>query len=124
MSPAKILKKVKDHYPELEKLPRAELRLVERALVFASRIGAGDELISQREHDELVAKIGPKGGFTPGASLRAYRYREELTQAELAEKCGVPQANISAMEKGKRPIGLKVAKRLADILNCDYKKLV
>jgi len=124
MSPSSVLKKVKENYPELNKLPKAKLRLVELALVFANRLGTEHELISQKEHDELIAKIGPKGGFTPGNSLRAYRYREELTQAELAKKSGIPQANISAMEKGKRPIGLNIAKRLADILNCDYKKLV
>lgn len=124
MSPSSVLKKVKENYPELDKLPKAKLRLVELALVFANRLGTKDELISQQEHDDLMAKIAPKGGITPGNSLRAYRYREEFTQSELAKKSGIPQANISAMESGKRPIGLNIAKRLAEILNCDYKKLI
>jgi transcriptional regulator with XRE-family HTH domain len=43
---------------------------------------------------------------------------------ELAQRARIPQSNISAMEKGVRPIGLKSAKKLARILHCNYKKLV
>lgn len=122
MSPSAVLKKVKEQYPELAELPRAKLRLVENALVYASKLSSYD-LISENEHHELMEKILP-GDPTPGSSLQAYRYREELTQQQLAKKSGISQANISAMEKGRRPIGLQVAKKLAEILNCDYKKLV
>jgi transcriptional regulator with XRE-family HTH domain len=45
-------------------------------------------------------------------------------QQELALKSNISQANISAMEKGSRPIGLNVAIKLAKILRCDYKKLL
>jgi DNA-binding XRE family transcriptional regulator len=124
MSPAAILKAVKARYPELKRLPKDRLRLVEQAIVFASRIPPSDELLTSKEHDELINKLGPPGGMTPGYRLRAYRYREELTQQELAKKSGISQANISAMEKDRRPIGLNAAKKLADILNCDYKRLV
>ena len=124
MSPSSILKKVKENYPELEELPKAKLRLVERALVFANRLGIGDELISVQDHAHLMAKIGPKGGIKPGTSLHAYRIRENLTQSKLARKSGIPQSNISAIERGRRPIGIASARRLAEVLNCDYRKLV
>lgn len=124
MSPSSVLKKVKESYPELEELPKAKLKLVEQALVFASRLGSEEGLISDREHAALMSKIAPKGGASPGNSLRAYRIRKDLSQSELARESGIPQSNISAMEAGRRPIGLASAKRLAEILDCDYRKLV
>src|SRR3989338_1958092 len=36
---------------------------------------------------------------TPGGSLKAYRLRENLSQAELAQKAGLKQHHISEMEK-------------------------
>ena len=124
MSPAAILKSVKERFPELKELPREKLRLVEEALKYASELTARYDLISSQEHEILMEQMRGVEGPSSSMSLRAYRYREDLTQAELAAKAGVPQANISAMENGKRPIGLAMAKKLAAVLNCDYKKLV
>ena len=56
-----------------------------------------------------------------GSAIRGLRYREELTQAQLAEKIGVKRHHISEMETGKRPIGKEMAKRLARALKTDYK---
>lgn len=62
------------------------------------------------------------GDMSPSAvSLRGMRNREGWTQAELGEKIGVSQANLSKMENGKRPIGKIMAKRLADIFETDYR---
>jgi plasmid maintenance system antidote protein VapI len=44
-----------------------------------------------------------------------------MTRAELARKLNIPRSNISEMERGKRPIGKQMAKRLAKALNTDYK---
>jgi DNA-binding XRE family transcriptional regulator len=57
----------------------------------------------------------------PGVVLRGARGKEGLTQTELAERLGIPGSNISEMEHGKRPIGKKMAKRLATALKIDYK---
>jgi len=54
-------------------------------------------------------------------SLAGLRYREDLTQKQLAEMINSKQSNISEMERGLRPIGKVVAKRLAKVLNADYK---
>ena len=56
-----------------------------------------------------------------GATLQGARLKENLTQAELAERLKVTQADISNMEHGRRPIGKKMAQRLAKILNIDYR---
>lgn len=54
-------------------------------------------------------------------ALRGFRYRDGLTQTILGEMIDVKQTNISKMEKGKRPIGKTIAKRLAKIFKTDYR---
>lgn len=56
----------------------------------------------------------------PGDILRGARHREGLTQAQLAAMIGVKPSHISEMEKGKRPMGKDMAKRLAKALNTSY----
>lgn len=60
-------------------------------------------------------------GNEPGVFLAGARHREGLTQRELAAGSGIPQRHISEMENGKRPIGKKNAKILAEILGADYR---
>ncbi len=45
--------------------------------------------------------------------LSGLRNRENLTQRELGKMIGVAQYHISRMERGVRPIGKKIAHRLA-----------
>jgi len=114
-----ILQIVMEKFPELESLSEAKLKVVEKALSYASEIGEKHNLVSQVEHKELMAKLGAKKWHS-GCALRAYRLRQGLTQQELAKKAKIPQANISAMEAGKRSIGLESAKKLAKALSCRY----
>ena len=124
MTAMAVLKNVRKRFPGLRDLPKGKLRIVEEALMYAAGLGTDDELISEEENRALLKKLELRGGITPANSLKVYRIREQLTQEELAKRSGIPQSNISAMEKGKRPIGLRMAKRVAKILRCDYKKLV
>ena len=57
-------------------------------------------------------------------ALRAYRTREGLTQDQLAKLAGIPRRHISDMENGRRPIGKENAKKLAGVLNADYRMLM
>lgn len=60
-----------------------------------------------------------------GAScLRGARYRENMTQVQLAEKTGISRRHISEMENGKRTIGRQNAKKLATALNIDPRILI
>lgn len=58
-----------------------------------------------------------------GLYLRGSRFREGLTQKQLAKKlgAGVSQHHISEMENGKRTITPQMARRLAKILKTDYR---
>ncbi|MBU4232161.1 MAG: helix-turn-helix domain-containing protein [Proteobacteria bacterium] len=49
--------------------------------------------------------------------LSGARFREGLTQAQLATMIGAKPSHISEMEHGKRPIGKEIAKRLGKALN-------
>ena len=59
--------------------------------------------------------------FSPSVALRGARKREGLTQKELSTRIGIKQVHISQMEKEKRPVGKEMAKRLAKVLNVDYR---
>jgi ribosome-binding protein aMBF1 (putative translation factor) len=59
-----------------------------------------------------------------GLALRGARFREGLSQKELAKRSGVSQENISRIENGKRILGEKVAKKLAKHLRIDYRLLL
>jgi DNA-binding XRE family transcriptional regulator len=56
-----------------------------------------------------------------GALLQGLRYRENLTQVHFAKKIGITQANLSAMENGKRPIGKVIAKRIQKVFGANYR---
>ena len=124
MSPRSVLNQVKQRYPDLCKLPTAQLKLVEKAILYAKNLGEDSDVLSDKEHKALLAEIGPKEGLTPGKRLRAYRLRQELNQEQLAKNSGISQANNSAMERDKRTIGLNVAKKLGKVLKFNYKKIL
>jgi len=78
----------------------------------------GEELIEITKSDwfkEAEAKT------TPGLSLRALRTMRNMRQSALAKKIGVKPQQISDMEKGRAPIGKKMAMRIGEALNMDYK---
>jgi ribosome-binding protein aMBF1 (putative translation factor) len=60
----------------------------------------------------------------PGAALKAYRNREGLNQKQLADMVSISVPNLSHMEHGRRPIGKDMAKRLAKVLNTDWRMLL
>ncbi len=70
--------------------------------------------------DEIIKKIC---GDLPewAVALRGLRYREGLTQTALGDLLNIEQTNISQMERGKRPIGKMLAKRLAKLFKTDYR---
>ena len=60
----------------------------------------------------------------PAVMLRGSRYKADMTQKKLAELLGIRQHHLSEMENGKRSIGRKMAKRLAEVFDCDYRLFI
>jgi ribosome-binding protein aMBF1 (putative translation factor) len=70
--------------------------------------------------EDIFASIEKK--YTKaGVLLRGTRHREGLTQAGMAKKIHVTQADLSKMESGKRPIGKVIAKRIEKIFGVNYR---
>ena len=59
-----------------------------------------------------------------GESVRILRELQELSQSQLAELTGIPQATISAIENGRVNLGVERAKTLARALKCHPAVLV
>jgi len=89
---------------------------VERIKRFVESVEPGDGITAAEFYDKHFTGQPPWS-----VALRGYRYREDLSQTELAELTGIPQRHISEMENGKRPIGKERAKKLAEVLNTDYR---
>jgi DNA-binding XRE family transcriptional regulator len=98
---------------KIEKIEKELKRLVSSS---ANDMTAAEMRTLLKKRDPLIG--------TPGGTLRAYRSRLELTQHALALKAEIKQSHLSEMEQNKRPIGVKVAKRLGKVLKCDYRRLL
>lgn len=59
-----------------------------------------------------------------GESVRILRELQELSQTQLSELTGIPQATISAIENGRVNLGVERAKVLARALRCHPAVLV
>jgi transcriptional regulator with XRE-family HTH domain len=59
-----------------------------------------------------------------GESVRILRELQELSQTQLAELTGIPQATLSAIENGRINLGVERAKVLARALRCHPAVLV
>ncbi|MFO7785488.1 MAG: helix-turn-helix transcriptional regulator [Desulfatiglandales bacterium] len=56
-----------------------------------------------------------------GIYLKVTRERRGLTQTGLSGMTGIPQPHLSEIERGKRPIGKRLARELAKALGVDYR---
>lgn len=61
--------------------------------------------------------------MTPAGNLKLLRTTFGLTQKALAEKAGINPQQVSDMERGKAPIGRKMAHALAKALGTSYSNL-
>lgn len=84
---------------------------------------AKNHITSEQVHHDTATRHGDYYN-TPGYNLKLYRARADLTQTALAELIDIRQHHLSEMEHNKRPIGKNMAKKIAQILNINYKELV
>jgi len=51
-----------------------------------------------------------------GDTVRGLRQRQGLTQQQLAQQCGIPQSDLSAIETGRLRLGRARAEAIARVL--------
>jgi DNA-binding XRE family transcriptional regulator len=66
-----------------------------------------------------VEEVFPE--MCPAMVLRGFRGKNDMTQAEFAERVGITQHHVSEMENGKRSITIDMAKRIGQAFNVSYK---
>jgi len=103
---------------KVKKLTFVSSEHLQKLETFLDRYGESESVSWEKVAKDDIAKYGKAG-----IALRGARYREGLSQKELAKRTGITQDNISKMENGKRPIGEKVAKKLAKALKIDFELL-
>lgn len=58
-----------------------------------------------------------KASISSGSLIKSWRINFEIPQAEMAFACGISQANLSAIENGRREIGSRTALRLSAFMD-------
>jgi DNA-binding XRE family transcriptional regulator len=86
---------------------------------FLEKYGESDSIPWEDLAKSRIAKYKKSG-----LALRGARYREGLSQKELAKRTGISQENISRMENGQRAIGAKVSNKLAKALRINARLLL
>lgn len=54
-----------------------------------------------------------RSAATTGSLVKSWRTNFEIPQDDMAFACGISQANLSAIENGRREVGPRVALRLS-----------
>lgn len=57
-----------------------------------------------------------KSAETTGELIKAFRESHNITQEQMAKACKIGQANLSAIEADRRPVGPQVALKLAAVM--------
>ena len=73
---------------------------------------------------ELASEKTESMHCSPGARLKALRGDLEISQLELSILARTSQGNLSAIETARRPMGVKMARRFAKVLECDFRELL
>lgn len=108
---------------ELTKTPRTNGMVSLTVVIPAGRADAVARAIEEAVADSVRAEeVFPDSN--PGTVLRGARGLREMTQAELAARVGVRASHISDMERGRRPIGKTMAKKLGEALEYPWKALL
>jgi ribosome-binding protein aMBF1 (putative translation factor) len=102
------------------RVPAAYADKIRRLVSGVLSLLEGQEAKADEDQFYTVEEVFAEG-ISSSEVLRGARYREGLTQKQLAAKVGVKVSHISEMERGKRPIGKEMARRLAKALNADYR---
>ena len=84
-------------------------------------VGDDDDLVDFHDTD-WFKEVEPE--LTPTSNLVFYRKLMKMTQAELGEKLGVSKQVVSDMERGRRSISKKTAKKLSKIFSVSVERFI
>ena len=70
---------------------------------------------------EALGDVLAKNGGEVATMVRACREAKNMTQQALADEVGLHKSNISEIERGKRSVGKALARKLATVLETDYR---
>jgi DNA-binding XRE family transcriptional regulator len=101
-------------------VPLAELDLMAGTLKNVLTLAGHKVRLVNDEGDEMRSADEVFSEAHPGMTLRGFRLRDDMTQEELAERLGIKQAGVSALESGQRPISVAMAKRLGEIFEITH----
>ncbi len=105
---------------QLTVAPESTMKIAEVIRSVLTLVGHKVRRVNDDGEEWVTAEeVFPDG--SPAMALRGLRGREDMSQAELAQSIGVSQNAISEMESGKRPISMKMAKRLGEKFDLPYK---
>jgi DNA-binding XRE family transcriptional regulator len=104
---------------KVKKLTFVPAQHLQKLEAFLEKYGSSESIPWEELAKDRIAKYKKSG-----LALRGARYREGLSQKELAKRSGISQENISKMENGKRSVGEKVAKKLAKSLRIHFELLI
>jgi len=110
------------------KTPRTEIKIkgeIPDHILAVLKAEYGDQLVIEKNEDDESINVfetiwykATKAGMGPGGAMRIYRELHGLTQEALGEKLGgIPRQHISNMERGRRPISMTTAKKLAKLFS-------
>jgi DNA-binding XRE family transcriptional regulator len=105
---------------ELTKTLRTDGLVVISAAIPADRVDAVSRAIADAAQSNVPADVVFPDS-TPGRALAGARGLRGMTQAALAAVIGVHKSHISGMERGVRPIGKAMAKKLGVALDMNWK---
>lgn len=118
----------KPHTDEVSMTFTGPISMIEQALEVMRSLGFETEeplTLNQQAGDSIPWRESKHfSEIHTGSYLSGARFREGMTQVELAERTGIPRRHISEMENGKRPIGKSNARKLAEALNIDPRLLL
>jgi predicted transcriptional regulator len=85
----------------------------------AARAKPEDKRPLERLHERIIA--GDRGWFFANIAdkVAERRLEKNLSQRELAERCGTTQSAIARLERGGRPPRIDTLLRIAEALECE-----
>ncbi|MFH1222845.1 MAG: helix-turn-helix transcriptional regulator [Pseudomonadota bacterium] len=99
------LNEVLERYPSWQYSPDAVIKILSRSL--KRKPGIQKEYMNSPVRSCII--------------LKEQRKKMLYSLAQLSKLTSIPKSNLSAMENGHRPIGLKISKILSKALDVNYK---